>query len=310
MVGCRARVRENDGVDGTGQGDQWARSRRWPVAYRILGSRTAADKAMDAARTRWDGSVPHGELDADGWRTAMVARACVELLRASPLPPASAPDEAPQPDQGRGSRDSEHAASQDEDEDEGLLSVSLAEALAVVLDTLAPAERVAFVLHDLYGTSYDDIAVILARSPTAARQLAGRARRRVHAPDRTLDADRTVHARVVEALLSAARDQDVEELTWLLHPDAVLLADPAAVAAGAVPVAVGAQAVADAVASAGAATRPAVLDGFAAAIGETSASRDLVLAFTVLDGRVAEVELLAEPDVVASLDLERDSEAP
>ncbi len=271
------------------------RSRLTAVAYRILGSTADAEHAVDTAQGRLqrlgqeDGDDPARPL------TSAVARTCLALLR----------------DRASHGHRTHHRASSDstEPQDEAMLSETLAEALLAVGETLAPAERVAFVLHDLFATSYDEIATMLGRSPTAARQLAGRARRRVLAPERTSDADRTVHSRVVEAFLTASRHGDVEEMAWLVHPDAALRADRAAVATGADPVVVGADAVAAAVAGRAGTAEPALLDGFAAAAGSSGGTR-IVIAFTVLDGRVAEIELIAEPAVLASLHLEAASATP
>lgn len=181
------------------------------------------------------------------------------------------------------------------------------ESRSLLLATLAPAERLAFVLHDLCAMPLDQVARVLGRTDTATRQLAGRARRRVQSPERTLDADRTVQSRVVEAFLTASRTGDVEELVWLLHPDSSLRADAAAVTGGAAAEAVGAQSVAEAFAERAGAARPALLDGFAAAVCAQDGRPEVVFGFTVLDGRVAEIEQLADVDVLPTLDLETGS---
>ncbi len=277
------------------------RDRLTAVAYRILGSASEADRVVQEAWTRVQRSDRGAVHDPVGWLTGTVARVCLDVLRSrTPLDetgtgrpePAPLTDEAGHP------------------EHEAMLSESLAAALLVVLETLAPAERVAFVLHDLFATPYDEIGLMLGRSPAATRQLASRARRRVQAPERTLDADRTVHGRVVEAFLAASRTGDVEELVWLLHPDAVLRADRAAVDAGAEPLLAGADAVAGAFAAQDREALPALLDGFAAAASSDGGRLRLVVAFTVLDGRVTEVELIADPAVLATLDLELESGTP
>jgi DNA-directed RNA polymerase specialized sigma24 family protein len=265
------------------------------VAHRVLGSRAGAEAAVLEA---WRRLGPHdvgradvGEADEPESRlTTEVARVCLEVLRARGTEPsepgvAGAADHSADPGDG------------------AVLSESLAEALVVVADTLSPAERVAFVLRDLYGTSYDEVARVLGRSETATRQLAGRARRRVQSPDRSLDAERTVQERVVEAFLAASRTGDLEEVAWLLHPGAVLRADPAEVAAGGAADVVGADAVAATFASRSRGVGSALLDGFAAAARSDDGLPQVVFGFTVVDGRIAELELLADPDVLARLDL-------
>jgi Sigma-70, region 4 len=170
------------------------------------------------------------------------------------------------------------------------------------LPTMAPGERVAFVLHDRLGVPVEEVAAILGRSPTATRQLAGRGRRLVESPEVSLDAERTVHGRVVDAFLTAARTGDVEELAWLLHPDAVLHADDRAMCDGAREIR-GAPAVAQAFAGRPQPACRVLLDGFAGAAWPVGARPEEVVGFTVVDGRIEEIELLADPEVVARLDL-------
>ncbi|HYO41377.1 MAG TPA: sigma factor-like helix-turn-helix DNA-binding protein [Nocardioidaceae bacterium] len=283
--------------DEEGGGSEERRGRLTAVAYRILGSASEADDAVREARSRLRSPGADDVPEPDAWLTSVV-HTCLRMLRSHAASGMAGPAPGARPGGGEAAHPGQEA----------MLSESLAEALFVVLQTLAPAERVAFVLHDLFATPYDEIATMLGRSPTATRQLAGRARRRVLAPDRSLDADRTVHGRVVEAFLTASRDGDVEEMAWLLHPDAVLRADRTA-AAGADSVVVGADAVADALVGRAGTSQPALLDGFTAAAA-TKEGMSVVLAFTVLDGRVAEVELIADPAVLATLDLELGSGTP
>ncbi len=191
-----------------------------------------------------------------------------------------------------------------------VLADSVSDELVVVLRTLAPAERLAFVLHDVCAMPFDEVAGMLGRTPTAARQLASRARRRVQSPERTSEADRTVQKRVVDAFLTASAAGDLEELVWLLHQDAVLHADAASVEAGAPAEVLGAQAVAELFAIRARAALPATLDGFAAAVRTVGGEPGVVFGFTVLEGKIAEVELLADLDVLASLDLRTGSGTP
>ncbi|MEP7088908.1 MAG: sigma factor-like helix-turn-helix DNA-binding protein [Nocardioidaceae bacterium] len=252
------------------------------AACRMLGSSREADDAVQEAWLRLRSSEDSAGGDVGGRLTSVVARVCLEVL---------------------GARTPRR-------EDDAVPAGPAGQELVVVLATLAPAERLAFVLHDLFAMPDEEIAAILGRSTTAARQLASRARRRVHTPEVTLEADRVVHGRVVDAFLAAFRSGDLEELVWLLHPDAAMHADAAAVAAGSVTPAVGADAVAGAFAERAAGARPALLDGFAAAVGATGGRPWTVFGFTVVDGRIAEIEQIAEPSVLGELDLEWDSATP
>ena len=166
-------------------------------------------------------------------------------------------------------------------------------ALLVVLDTLAPAERLAFCLHDLFGLSFDEIAATLGRSSTACRQLASRARRRVRGQDAAAEVDRARHRDVVEAFLDASRNGNFDRLLELLHPDAVVSADAAAVAMGSPALLRGADEVAEFYNGRARAARPAELDGYAAAQWSLRGEVKAVFAFTVQDGRIRRDRLLA-----------------
>ena len=163
----------------------------------------------------------------------------------------------------------------------------------VVLDTLAPAERLAFCLHDLFGLSFDEIATTLGRSSTACRQLASRARRRVRGQDAAVEVDRARHREVVEAFLDASRNGRFDRLMALLHPDAVVAADAAAVAMGSPALLRGADEVAQFYNGRARAARLTELDGFAAAQWSLRGEVKVVFAFTVEDGLIREIELLA-----------------
>ncbi|MDX6302836.1 MAG: hypothetical protein QOF53_4050 [Nocardioidaceae bacterium] len=272
------------------------RDRLVAVAYRMLGSTGEADDAVQEAWIRLSRSDADEVRNLGGWLTTVVARVCLDMLRSR----TSRREDAFESDRHETSVTAEEAG---HPEHEALLADSVGMALLVVLETLAPAERLAFVLHDLFAVPFDEVARILGRTPTATRQLASRARRRVQSPDRTLDADRVVQGRVVEAFLAASRGGDLEELVWLLHPDAAVHADAAAVATGATAEVLGAQAVAETFVGRARAARPALLDGFAAAVWSTGGQPRVVFGFTVLDGKIAEIELIADPDVLAHLDL-------
>ena len=195
------------------------------VAYRLLGSRNEADDAVQEAWLRLSRADTSGVANLGGWLTTVVARVCLDMLRArksrreEPLgvyPPAQTVGGA------RGT-DPEH---------EALMADAVGFALLVVLDTLAPAERLAFVLHDLFAVPFEEIAPIVGRSPTAARQLASRARRRVRGGSAAPQADRTRQRTVVNAFLAASRSGDFDALLALLDPDVVLRTDRAVVLAG------------------------------------------------------------------------------
>jgi RNA polymerase sigma-70 factor, ECF subfamily len=265
------------------------RPRLTGIARRILGSARLADDAVSETWRRLGrGPAPHPE-ELGARLTAELARACLEMLqgRASVAAPERPVEALPAPDVGTG--------------------------IGPAADVLAgtrPAERVAFVLHDLCAVPLTDVATILGRTPTATRQLAGRARRQVQSPERSLDAERTVHGRVVDAFLTASRAGDLEELVWLLHPDAVLHAevgpdDDAGTAQRGLAVREtrGAQDVAATFAGRARAAHPALLDGFAAASHAVDGRPIEVFGFTVVDGRIAEVELITDPEVLARLDL-------
>src|SRR6266571_4966583 len=196
------------------------------VAYRMLGSLSEADDAVQESWLRLSRSDPSGIENLGGWLTTVVARVCLNVLRSRESrreEPMSV--RVPDPIVGR----------EDEfDPDHGvLLSDSVGLALLVVLETLAPAERLAFVLHDMFAVPFDEIAPMVGRSPTAARQLASRARRRVQGAAAVPDTDLRRQREVVDAFLAAARDGDFDALLAVLDPDVVLRADRAAVHAGA-----------------------------------------------------------------------------
>ena len=190
------------------------------VAYRMLGSLSEADDAVQEAWLRLSRSDTSGVENLGGWLTTVVARVCLDMLRSrksrreEPLG-AHVPDPMVSREDGI---DPEH---------EALLADSVGLALLVVLETLAPAERVAFVLHDMFDLPFDEIAPIVGRSPTAARQLASRARRRVQGAATVPDADLTRQREVVDAFLAASRGGDFDALLALLDPDVVLRADRA-----------------------------------------------------------------------------------
>src|SRR5437870_2237949 len=229
------------------------------VAYRMLGSLAEADDAVQEAWLRMSHTGATGVENLGGWLTTVVGRVCLDMLRSRTSRREAPLDEAlAEPiERLEGEIDPEH---------EAVLTDSVGLALLVVLETLAPAERLAFVLHDLFGVPFDEIASIVGRSPAAARQLASRARRRVQGTPTVPDADLTRQREVVDAFLAASRGGDFESLLAVLDPDVVLQADRAAVLVGATAEVRGAAAVAEQFSGRARAARPALVNGAAGAV--------------------------------------------
>ena len=270
------------------------RTRLKAIAYRILGSSSDADDAVQEAWIRLSRSDA-GEVDNLGaWLTTVISRVCLNTLQARrSRPQPSADRDLPEPIAERGEADPEH---------EALLADSIGLALLVVLDTLTPPERVAFVLHDVFAIPYDQIAPIVDRSTPATRQLASRARARVRREDTTPGADRLRQAALVDAFLAAARRGDFDALLAVLDPEVVLRADAHAVELGAAAESRGADQVATFSRYARGAKR-ALLDGAAAAVWMPGGELRVVWAFTVGGGRIAAIDLIADPERLRVLDL-------
>jgi RNA polymerase sigma-70 factor (ECF subfamily) len=175
--------------------------------------------------------------------------------------------------------------------------------LIVVLETLAPAERLAFVLHDMFAVPFDEIALIVGRSPEAARQLASRARRRVQGKPAVPDADLTRQREIVTAFLAAARGGDFDALVAALDPDVVVRADGAAVRTGAAPEVRGAEAVAATFSGRARAAQPALLDGVAGLVWASGGRPRVVFDFTIAEGRIVEIRLVADEEELDRLDV-------
>jgi RNA polymerase sigma factor (sigma-70 family) len=274
------------------------RARLRAVAYRMLGSLTEADDAVQDTWLRLSRSGA-GEVDnLGGWLTTILARVCLNMLRSRNLrreeslgvhlpDPLISPEGALQP------------------EDEALLADSVGLALLVVLDTLAPAERLAFVLHDMFELPFEEIAPMVGRSPAAARQLASRARRRVKGADVPApDPDLARQRAVVDAFFSAARGGDFDALVAVLDPDVVLRLDTGAWRPAASLMIRGAAAVARqtqsglAAALRGANLRPALVNGAAGVVVTVRGRPITVMGFTVADGKIAEIDAIADPERV------------
>jgi RNA polymerase sigma-70 factor, ECF subfamily len=188
-------------------------------------------------------------------------------------------------------------------EHEALLADSVGPALLVVLETLAPAERIAFVLHDMFAVPFGEIAPIVGRSPAAARQLASRARRRVQGADRVTDADLTRQREVVDAFLAASRDGDFGALLAVLDPDVVLRADRAAVRMGASKEVRGAPAVADTFSGRARVAQPAMVNGAVGAVWAPGGRPRVVFGFTIARGRIVQIDLFADPERLHRMDV-------
>jgi RNA polymerase sigma-70 factor (ECF subfamily) len=274
------------------------RDRLKAVAYRMLGSVTEAEDAVQEAWLRLQRTDHDAIENLGGWLTTAVARISLDMLRARHARRAEPFEEGrmPEPLIARdGELDPEH---------EALLADAVGLALLVVLETLTPAERLAFVLHDMFSVSFGEIAEIVGRSPEASRQLASRARRRVRGSAPVPDPDLRRQREVVEAFHAASRDGRFEDLLAVLDPDVVLRVDEGP---GTPPrIFRGAQTVArQAFAHAPLATyaHPALVNGIAGSVVVRDGAVTAVAALTVADGKVVAMDILADPDRLAKLDL-------
>jgi RNA polymerase sigma factor (sigma-70 family) len=270
------------------------------VAYRMLGSLTEADDAVQEAWLKLSRSDAGSVENLGGWLTTVIARVCLDMLRA---------------------RKSRHEESLEEHivapvespvrsrsldpEQETLLAESVGLALLVVLETLAPAERITFVLHDLFAVPFEEIATIVGRSPAAARQLASRARRRVQGADAASGAELTSQRKVVDAFLAALRARDFHALVAVLDPNVVITADAVAQpveamreirgaenwAKGAITAARGARA-----------AQPALIDGAVGLVIAPKGRLFRVLRFTLDNGKIAKVEVVGDPERLRKFD--------
>jgi RNA polymerase sigma factor (sigma-70 family) len=267
------------------------------VAYRMLGSLSGADDAVQEAWLRLSRSDTSKVENLGGWLTTVVARVCLDMLRSRKSRrevtlDAHLPDTIVSREDGT------------DPEYEALLADSVGLALLAVLETLAPAERIAFVLHDTFDVPFDEIAPIVGRSPTAARQLASRARRRVRGAATVTDTDLTRQREVVDAFLAAARGGNFEALLAVLDPDVMLRADRAAVPPGAPAEVRGAAGVARRAIQGGArAARPALVNGAVGVVVAPHGRLLMVLRFTITGGKIIEIDAIAEPERLRQLDL-------
>src|ERR1700734_2428146 len=272
------------------------------VAYRMLGSLSEADDAVQEAWIRFDRTDTTDVENLRAWVTTVVSRVALNILRSRPTRRED-PLQTHMPDvilDRPGGTDPEH---------EALLADSVGVALLVVLDTLSAAERLAFVLHDIFAVPFDEIAPIVERSPEAARQLASRARRRMQGEPTVPDVDLERQREVVDAFLAASREGDFEALLAVLHPDVVLRADqgavPADAGAASAPVRGAAQVARRAMVFAqfGLLAQPALVNGVAGAVTTRDGVAFSVGAFTVRGGKIVALDILADPERLRDLDL-------
>ena len=281
-------------------GDEWLatrfeenRDRLRAVAYRILGSEPEAEDAVQETWIRLSRSDTGSIDNLGGWLTTVVGRICLDMLRTRRGRP-----ELPV---------GEHAPVLADDvpdpELEAVQADSVGLALLVVLETLSPAERLAFVLHDLFAVPFEDIAPIIRKSPAAARQIASRARRRVRGTPEPTDVDVVRQKEVVNAFLMAARGADFSALLEVLDPDVVVRADAGAGAYGSDAVLTGAAAVAREFTGRAAAAKLVLVDGMPGLVWMQRGEPLIVFSFTVTDGRVAAIDLRGDTEYLESVDL-------
>ncbi|MGY0388099.1 sigma-70 family RNA polymerase sigma factor [Nocardioides sp. WG-D5] len=273
------------------------RPRLRAVAYRMLGSLTEADDALQEAWIRTTKSDGAAIKDMSGWLVTLVGRVCIDMLRARKARPEAPVDALPEPVVSTGGSDDPEQAS--------LLADSMGLALLIILDTLDPAERLAFVLHDMFGVPFDEIAPIVDRTPVAARQLASRARRRVQGTSSVPDADLPTQRRLVDAFLAAARAGDFESLLEVLDPDVVFRVDAGARAGIAPALLVGRDDVARHTAVQGprfaTLCRPALVNGSAGLIAQRAGDVMAVVGMTVQGQRITEIDLILDPAKLTGL---------
>src|SRR5882672_7672819 len=263
------------------------------VAYRMLGSTAEVDDAVQETWLRLSRSEASGIDNLGGWLTTVIARVCLDMLRSrksrreEPIGP-----HVPEP------------AGQDDHERDADMADSVGAALLVVLETLNPAERLAFVLHDMFAVPFEEIAPIVGRTPAAARQLASRARRRVQGTPGVPDADFTRQHKIVEAFLAASRSGDFEGLLAVLDPDVVFRADDAAQRLGSLAEIRGAAAVAETFKGRAQAAKPALVDGAMALAVIFGGKLRIVLRLTITGDRIAGVEAVADAERIGGFEVE------
>jgi len=285
-----------DEIDWLAEEFETKRAHLRAIAFQMLGSPHRADDAVQEAWLRLSRSGASDVENLGGWLTTVVARVCLDMLRSQK----SRREESIEAHESEASVAGRVA---DSPEQQAVLADSVGSALLVVLDTLAPSERLAFVLHDVFAVPFDEIGPIVGRSPTATRQLASRARRRVQGVTPDPDADPARHREIVMAFLSASRDGNFEALVALLDPEVVMRADSRATPPGVSSEVRTATAVANAFVGRASAAQLAVVDGSAGAVWAPRGKPRAVFAFTIVGGKIVEIELIGEPERIGLLDV-------
>jgi len=263
------------------------------VAYRMLGSTAEVDDAVQETWLRLSRTDSGAVENLGGWLTTVIARVCLDMLRSrksrreEPMGP-----DVPEP------------AANDEHERDADMADSVGAALLVVLETLAPPERLAFVLHDMFAVPFEEIAPIVGRTPAAARQLASRARRRVQGTPPAPDADFSRRKQIVDAFLAASRSGDFEGLLAVLDPDVVFRADQAAQRLGSLPEIRGAAAVAETFKGRAQAAKPALVDGALGVAVVLGGEMRIVLRLTISGERISAVDAVADAEAIGAFDVE------
>jgi RNA polymerase sigma factor (sigma-70 family) len=263
------------------------------VAYRMLGSTAEVDDAVQETWLRLSRSDTSTVENLGGWLTTVVARVCLDMLRQrksrreEPIGP-----HVPEP------------IASDEHGRDAEMADSVGAALLVVLETLAPAERLAFVLHDMFAVPFEEIAPIVGRTPAAARQLASRARRRVQGTPPAAEADFSRQKKIVDAFLAASRNGDFEGLLAVLDPGVVFRADQAAQRLGSLAEIRGATAVAETFKGRAQAARPALVDGALGVAVNFGGRLRIVLRLTISGERISAVEAIADTEQIGAFDVE------
>ncbi|PWK76062.1 sigma-70 family RNA polymerase sigma factor [Aminobacter sp. AP02] len=266
------------------------------VAYRMLGSASEAEDAVQETWLRLARTDTSDVGNIGGWLTTVVARVCLDMLRRrKSRREDQLDDDGPEPAAGE--------AAGIDPERELAMADSVGLALLVVLEKLAPAERIAFVLHDMFDLSFDDIAPIVERTPVATRQLASRARRRVQGTDEPQDRDRTRQRQVVEAFLAASRGGDFAGLLKVLDPGVVFRADAIAAQLGAIAELRGAQAVAGSFKGRAQAALPALVDGAIGLLVAPQGKLRVVLVLKIEGDRIVGIDAIADPQRLARMDI-------
>ncbi len=272
------------------------RARLRAVALRMLGSSTEADDAVQEAWLRLSRSDPSGIANLGGWLTTVVSRVSLDMLR-SRSSRREEPHDAFPVETVAGS------STGGDPEYEALLADSLGPALLVVLETLAPAERLAFVLHDMFAVPFDEIGAILARSPNAAKQLASRARGRLQGSAAAPETDVARQREVVDAFLAASRSGSFDALVAVLHPEIVLRSDSTAVEMGSAAEVHGAEAVAGVFCGRALGAQPAMVDGAVGVVWAPGGTPKVVWDVTIEHGKIVAIEMLAASATIEALDL-------